>query len=61
MKGKRDPGYGATSRMLAQAGLSLAFDDLSVEGGIWTPASGLGDHLVERLARVDITFEEVPI
>ena len=61
VKGKRDPGYGATSRMLAQAGLSLAFDDLSVEGGIWTPASGLGDHLVERLARVDITFEEVPI
>ena len=29
--------------MLAQAGLSLAFDDLGVEGGIWTPASGLGD------------------
>ncbi len=61
VKGKRDPGYGATSRMLAQAGLSLAFDDLSVEGGIWTPASGLGDYLVERLATVDITFEEVAL
>ena len=59
VKGRRDPGYGATSRMLAQAGLSLAFDDLGVEGGIWTPASGLGDFLVERLATVDITFEEV--
>ena len=61
MKGKRDPGYGATSRMLAQAGLSLAFDDLAVEGGIWTPASGLGDYLVDRLTTVDITFEEVPV
>ena len=59
VRGKRDPGYGATSRMLAQAGLSLAFDDLDVEGGIWTPASALGQHLVDRLADVDITFDEV--
>jgi short subunit dehydrogenase-like uncharacterized protein len=59
VKGKRDPGYGATSRMLAQAGLSLAFDDLDVEGGIWTPASALGNHLVNRLADVDILFEDV--
>jgi short subunit dehydrogenase-like uncharacterized protein len=59
VKGKRDPGYGATSRMLAQAGLSLAFDDLDVEGGIWTPASALGNHLVNRLADVDIIFEDV--
>jgi short subunit dehydrogenase-like uncharacterized protein len=59
VRGKRDPGYGATSRMLAQAGLSLAFDDLGVEGGIWTPASALGQHLVDRLADVDITFDEV--
>ena len=59
-KGKRDPGYGATSRMLAQAGLSLAFDELDVEG-IWTPASALGQHLVDRLAEVDITFDEVQL
>ncbi len=57
--GKRDPGYGATSRMLAQSGLCLAFDDLEVEGGIWTPASALGQHLVKRLSDVDITF--VPV
>lgn len=61
VNGKRDPGYGATSRMLAQAGLSLAFDDLDVEGGIWTPASALGNHLVNRLADVDITFEDVSL
>ena len=61
VKGKRDPGYGATSRMLAQAGLSLAFDELDVEGGVWTPASALGQHLVDRLAKVDITFEEIAL
>lgn len=57
--GKRDPGYGATSRMLAQAGLCLAQDDLSVGGGIWTPASALGDALIKRLAEVDVHFEVV--
>lgn len=61
VKGKRDPGYGATSRMLAQAGLSLAFDDLDVEGGIWTPASALGNHLVRRLSEVDITFDQISL
>ena len=61
VKGKRDPGYGATSRMLAQAGLSLAFDDLEVEGGIWTPASAMGQHLVDRLSSVDISFDEIPL
>ena len=55
--GKRDPGYGATSRMLAQAGLSLAQDNLEVGGGIWTPASAFGEALVERLAQVDVHFE----
>ena len=59
MTGKRDPGYGATSRMLAQAGLCLAQDDLAVEGGIWTPASALGDALIKRLAQVDVHFEVV--
>lgn len=58
VKGKRDPGYGATSRMIAQAGLCLAFDDLDVEGGIWTPATALGVHLVDRLATVDVVFDE---
>ncbi|MDG2460010.1 MAG: saccharopine dehydrogenase NADP-binding domain-containing protein [Luminiphilus sp.] len=54
--GRRDPGYGATSRMLAQAGLSLARDELSVGGGIWTPASALGDTLLARLPGVDVQF-----
>lgn len=47
-----DPGYGATSVMLAQAGLSLAhddFDDAHAGGGVLTPATALGDSLVRRL------------
>jgi len=56
VSGQRDPGYGATSRMLAQAGLCLSRDALSVEGGIWTPASAMGDALLTRLPDVDIHF-----
>ena len=59
MTGKRDPGYGATSRMLAQAGLCLAQDDLSVGGGIWTPATAFPEQLITRLAQVDVRFEVV--
>ncbi len=57
--GQRDPGYGATSRMLAQAGLCLTQDELSVGGGIWTPASAMGDALLHRLPSVDIHFSVV--
>ena len=59
VSGKRDPGYGATSRMLAQAGLCLAQDELTVGGGIWTPASAMGDALLKRLPSVDIEFTVV--
>lgn len=57
--GKRDPGYGATSRMLAQSALALAHDPLEVAGGIWTTASALNRHLIERLRRVDVRFDVI--
>jgi short subunit dehydrogenase-like uncharacterized protein len=49
--GERDPGYGATSRMLAEAVMSLALDrdEKSVGGGFWTPATAMGQKLVQRL------------
>jgi len=47
--GDRDPGYGATSRMLGEAALCLAQDDLAVGGGVWTPASALAGNLLPRL------------
>ncbi len=49
--GDRDPGYGSTSRMLAQSALCLV-QDIShddIGGGFWTPASAMGDKLITRL------------
>jgi short subunit dehydrogenase-like uncharacterized protein len=49
VKGDMDPGYGSTSKMLAECAVCLARDDLDVAGGFWTPASAMGDHLLTRL------------
>lgn len=60
VRGRRDPGYGATSRMIGEAALCLVEDagDPEVGGGFWTPASAIGLRLVERLAEhADVTFE----
>ena len=47
--GDRDPGYGATSRMLGEAAVCLATDNIAAGGGFWTPASSMGFDLIERL------------
>lgn len=47
--GDRDPGYGSTSKMLAEAAVCLSRDDLECAGGFWTPASSMGATLIERL------------
>jgi len=52
-----DPGYGETSKMLAEAALSLAHDDLPKTAGQLTPAVAMGDKLRERLQRAGIEFE----
>ena len=50
-----DPGYGSTSRMLAETGMALLAND--ADGGIGTPGSILGEALVERLREhAEITF-----
>ena len=54
--GRRDPGYGATARMLSEAALCLARDDVDCAGGSWTPAACMRDALLERLPRADVTF-----
>src|SRR5262249_1361418 len=48
VKGDRDPGYGSTSKLLAEAALCLA-RDIEGEGGVWTPGALMGDKLVARL------------
>jgi short subunit dehydrogenase-like uncharacterized protein len=51
-----DPGYGETSKMLAESALCLAFDDLPQTAGQVTTAQAMGHALMERLQRAGITF-----
>jgi short subunit dehydrogenase-like uncharacterized protein len=60
VKGDKDPGYGSTSKMIAESALALAQDDLPVAGGFWTPASAMGDALLKRLPQsAGVTFEVI--
>lgn len=52
-----DPGYGETSKMLAESALCLAHDDLPQVAGQVTTAQAMGDALRERLVRAGIAFE----
>ena len=47
--GDMDPGYGSTSKMLGEAAVCLAKDDLSDVSGILTPSIAMGDALLTRL------------
>ncbi len=58
VRGDKDPGYGSTSKMIAESAVCLALDELEVGGGVWTPASAMGERLIERLhERAGVTFE----
>ena len=52
-----DPGYGETSKMLAESALCLAFDDNPETSGCVTTAQAMGDNLMARLVAAGITFE----
>ena len=57
-----DPGNRATTKMLCESALALALqlDDLPggrQHGGLLTPASGLGDVLVQRLRAAGMTLQ----
>ncbi len=52
-----DPGYGETSKMLAESALCLAHDDLPEQAGQVTPAVAMGSALIARLTRAGIRFE----
>jgi len=59
--GDRDPGYGSTSKMLGEAAVCL-FSEIGkkdLTGGFWTPATAMGQTLIDRLtANAGLTFEE---
>jgi len=59
VKGRYDPGYGSTSRMIAETGIALRHSD--APGGIGTPGAILGAALVKRLhdyAEISFAVEE---
>jgi short subunit dehydrogenase-like uncharacterized protein len=51
ISGKGDPGYGATSKMLSEVALCLLNDHEQQPsvGGVLTPATAMGNKLIERL------------
>jgi short subunit dehydrogenase-like uncharacterized protein len=56
VQGDRDPGYGSTSKMLAETGLALLANKGA--GGVWTPGALLGDALIARLIEhAGLTFQ----
>ncbi len=57
--GDRDPGYGSTSKMLAESAICLALDKDKTPktSGMLTPSVAMGDILLERLeADAGLTF-----
>jgi short subunit dehydrogenase-like uncharacterized protein len=59
VRGKRDPGYGATACMLAESTLCLARCEVGSNGmgGVLTPAVAMGSDVIERLDAQDVCFE----
>lgn len=56
--GDSDPGYGSTSKMLAESAISLAFDNLPGNYGVITPSFAMGDKLLKRLKEnAGLSFE----
>ncbi|MDR6832146.1 MULTISPECIES: saccharopine dehydrogenase NADP-binding domain-containing protein [unclassified Sphingopyxis] len=56
VQGDRDPGYGSTSKMLAETGIALLAN--KGDGGVWTPGALLGDALIARLTQhAGLTFQ----
>jgi len=62
MHGKGDPGYTVTSKFVCESALTLIHDKEKLPGGknyggLLTPASGLGQPLIDRLSKSGIFIE----
>lgn len=58
VKGDMDPGYGSTSKMIAESAICLAKDAADTPGGVWTTAPAMGEALIKRLEQnAGLTFE----
>ncbi|MBL6937584.1 MAG: saccharopine dehydrogenase NADP-binding domain-containing protein [Alphaproteobacteria bacterium] len=58
VKGDKDPGYGSTSKILAEAGLALAaIPRHQTPGGCWSPAAAMAHELLDVLPKkAGLTF-----
>jgi short subunit dehydrogenase-like uncharacterized protein len=57
VKGDKDPGYGSTSKMIAECAVCLLLESKETIGGIWTPAPAFGKDIITRLqANAGLTF-----
>ncbi len=57
VRGDRDPGYGSTSKMIAECAICLLRDTPEIPGGIWTPGAAMGHRLITRLVdHAGLTF-----
>lgn len=55
--GDMDPGYGSTSKMMAETAICI-FKNTTLKGGIYTPAAALGLELIDRLEKnAGLTFK----
>ena len=55
--GDKDPGYGSTSKMIAESAICLVRDRTDTQGGVWTTAPAMGAALIDRLtANAGLTF-----
>jgi short subunit dehydrogenase-like uncharacterized protein len=59
IRAQGDPGYKATAVMLGESALALALDQerLPAGAGVLTPATAMGDVLVDRLRAVGHTYD----
>lgn len=56
--GDKDPGYGSTSKIIAEAAICLVKESQDVPGGVWTPGAAMGGKLIDRLRKnAGLTFK----
>jgi short subunit dehydrogenase-like uncharacterized protein len=61
VKGDKDPGYGSTSKMIAESAVCLISEAADAPGGIWTPGAAMGRKLIDRLeAHAGLRFDVEP-
>ena len=61
VSGDMDPGYGSTSKMIAESAICLVKECPDLVGGIYTPAPAMGEKLIKRLqanAGLDFRLEK---